>query len=205
MKQQPRIIFFGTPFFALKPFEALIKNFSVVAAVTNPDERAGGPAPTTPPPIKVFAEKYRIAILQPRKLPDIADTLRNFHADAFVVAAYGKIIPKEILDIPRYGSLNIHPSLLPRRRGASPVQYTLLNGDIETGVTVMLMDEKMDHGPILANAKFKIQNAKLTTPELSEILSNMGAELVTDTIPKWIHGEITPTPQNESGATYSTI
>ena len=99
MKQQPRIIFFGTPFFALKPFEALIKNFSVVAAVTNPDERAGRSQAITPPPIKVFAEKYRIAILQPRKLPDIADTLRNFHADAFVVAAYGKIIPKEILDL----------------------------------------------------------------------------------------------------------
>ena len=177
-----------------------------MAVVTNPDEPVGRKSVVTPPPVKVLAIKHDISVLQPQKF-DSAFTvgISDLKPDLFVVAAYGKIIPKEIIEMPKYGALNIHPSLLPRWRGASPVQYSILNGDTETGVTVMLMDEKMDHGPIVTNSKFEIRNSKLTTPELSEILSKMGMELIIETIPKWINGKIKPIPQDETKATYSKI
>ncbi|KKS37856.1 MAG: methionyl-tRNA formyltransferase [Candidatus Sungbacteria bacterium RIFCSPLOWO2_12_FULL_41_11] len=213
MKTLPRIIFFGNPDFSLYPLEALIGKFSVVAVITNPDEPIGREAIFTPPPVKSWIMKHEtlnrdahVQILQPNKLDsDFVFQITSLNPDLFVVAAYGKILPGEILDIPKYGALNIHPSLLPRWRGASPIQYTILNGDTETGVGVILMDEKMDHGPILENSKIKIQNAKLTTSELSQILSKMGAGLIVETIPKWINGEIKPIPQDETKATYSKI
>lgn len=201
-----KVLFWGTPEFAVRPLETLAENFNVVAVVSNPNEPIGRKRVLTSPPIKAAAEKHGISVLQPEKLDaGFKFQISSLNPDLFVVAAYGKIIPKEILDIPRFGSLNIHPSLLPRWRGASPIQYVILNGNAETGVTVMLMDEKMDHGPIITNAKYKIQNAKLTTPELAEILSNVGAELIVETIPKWIKGETQPVLQDESKATYCKI
>jgi len=124
-------------------------------------------------------------------------------ADLYIVAAYGKIIPKDILDKPGYGALNIHPSLLPRWRGPSPIQYTILNGDNETGVTIIKMDEMMDHGPIVAQQRLTI--SKPVYKELKEQLAKLGAELLLETLPKWIKGEITPIPQEDSQATYSKI
>lgn len=125
--------------------------------------------------------------------------------DLVIVASYGKIIPKKILEIPKYGCLNIHPSLLPKYRGPSPIQTTIFNGDKKTGVTIILMDEKIDHGPILAQQEWEIPNSKITYPELSQKLARLGVKLLIQTIPKWINGEIKPKPQNESKATYTKI
>src|SRR3989344_5728434 len=116
------------------------------------------------------------------------EEFKKMESDICIVAAYGKIIPKEYLEIPKYGFLNIHPSLLPKYRGPSPIQTAILNGEKETGVTIILMDEKADHGPILTNSKFKIQNSK-SYKELEKELAKLGAQLLVEILPKWINGE----------------
>ncbi len=125
------------------------------------------------------------------------------NADLFIVASYGKIIPKDLLNIPKYGAINVHPSLLPKYRGASPIQAAILNGDKEAGVTIMLMDEEMDHGPIVVNSKFKIQSSKLTYIELEQELADLGANLLIETIPDWVAGKIKPEEQNHDEAVYT--
>ena len=199
-----RIVFFGTPEFALPALEELIRSrYSVAAVITRPDERVGRKQILTPPPVKILASRYGIPVFQPESLnvERFADEIPE--ADLFVVAAYGKIIPKSILDMPRRGALNIHPSLLPRWRGPSPIQYAILAGDSDVGVTIMQMDEMMDHGPIVAQQQFAI--SKTTYPELHDALSKLGAELLMETLPGWIDGEITPIPQDDLQATYSKI
>ncbi len=227
-----KIIFWGTPEFALPSLEALIEaGCNIVAVVTNPDEPVGRKQILTPPPVKVFAEKHKprtfsepvdsrakrssekvrgkIPVFQPETLksnPFFAKEFSELQPDLCIVAAYGKIILREILEIPKLGFLNIHPSLLPRWRGPSPIQYTILKGDTETGVTIIKVDEQMDHGPIVAwrqleNYKLQITNYKTLHDELAKL----GAELLIETLPKWIRREITPVPQNDSQATYSKI
>lgn len=204
-----RIIFWGTPEFAIPPFKALLKGgYSVIAVVTNPDEPVGRKQILTHPPVKVVAQKYNLSILQPKILKANDFFLKEFRGLAphiCIVAAYGKIIPKEILEIPPLGFLNIHPSLLPRWRGPSPIQYTILNGDTEAGVTIIKMDELMDHGPIVAMSKVKFQVSDVSYKKLHDELAKLGGELLIDTLPKWIRGEITPVPQDDSKATYSKI
>ena len=136
--------------------------------------------------------------------------LKGQQVDLIVVACYGKILPKEMLTIPKYGALNIHPSLLPKYRGPAPVPNTILNGEKETGVSIILMDEREDHGPILASREFSISNfqfsnglGKPTAPELLQILWELGGDLAVETIPKWIGGEITPQEQDHSKATFT--
>ncbi|MCH8987164.1 methionyl-tRNA formyltransferase, partial [Patescibacteria group bacterium] len=129
--------------------------------------------------------------------------IKSRQMDLIVVGFYGEILPKETLELPRYGALNVHPSLLPKYRGATPVPTTILNGDTETGVTIMVMDEEVDHGPILAVEKFKIGDKKFTTPELRKILWEKGGDLLVETIPKWIEGKITPKEQQHDKATYT--
>jgi len=131
--------------------------------------------------------------------------IKELKPDLVIVASYGKIIPKEILEIPRYGCLNVHGSLLPKYRGPSPIQTAILNGDKETGITIILMDEKIDHGPVISNSKFQIPNSKITYPELSQKLAQLGVKLLIQTIPKWIRGEIETKPQDESKTTYTKI
>ena len=131
--------------------------------------------------------------------------VKKLKPDLIIIASYGKIIPKKVLEIPKYGCLNIHPSLLPKYRGPSPIQTTILNGNKETGVTIMLIDEKIDHGPILAQQKWEIPNSRITYPELSQKLAQLGVKLLIQTIPKWIKGEIKTKPQDESKATYTKI
>ena len=208
MEEAPgiRIIFWGTPEFTIPALEAHIENgYNVVAVVTNPDEPVGRKQVLTPPPVKLWAEKYGLPVFQPEKL-EIGNWKSEIpEAELYIVAAYGKIIPKEILDIPKYGALNIHPSLLPRWRGPSPIQFAILEGDTEIGVTIMAMDEKMDHGPIVAQRKAQIANRGIKYRELHDQLAKLGAELLVETLPKWLHGEIKPVPQNETLATYSKI
>lgn len=203
-----RIIFFGSGDFAIPILGKLIESkYKPIAVITQPDMPAGRKKNFTPPPIKSFVLKCDIKIYQPEKIKnkEIEKIIQNILPDLIIVADYGKVIPKNILDIPKFGALNIHPSLLPKYRGPSPIQYTILNNDRETGVTIILMDEKVDHGPIIKNAKFKIKNAKLTYSELLQNLANLGGNLLLETLPKWLSGEIKPMTQDEAQATYTKI
>ena len=199
-----QIAFFGTSEFAVPILEALAKSqWRPSLVITTPDAPAGRSKILRPPPVKSAAERLGIPVVQPAELSPIPPALSAELFDLFIVAAYGKILPPELLIIPKHGALNVHPSLLPHWRGPSPIQYTILNGDADTGVTIILMDEKVDHGPIIRNAKFKIQNSKLTTPELTEQLAKIGADLLLKAIPEWLGGTIELEPQNELQATYA--
>jgi len=207
---QLKIIFMGTPEFGAIILEGLIKaNFKPILVVTAPDKPVGRKqiitGELTPPPVKISAQKYNIPVLQPKELKAISYKLKAMKPELIIVAAYGQILPKEILEIPKYGCLNVHPSLLPRWRGASPIQYTILNGDKETGVTIILMTEKVDEGDVIAISKFQITNPKITYPELLKELAHRGTKLLCETIPEWVNNEIKPKPQNNLEATYTKI
>jgi len=201
-KKQNKILFFGTPEFAAIVLEMMIKSdFKPSAVITEPDKPAGRKQILTPSPVKQIALKYSLPIFQPEKLPEIANQLRLLNPDLFVVTAYGRILSSEILKIPLYGSLNIHPSLLPKYRGATPIQAAILNGDESTGISIILMDEKIDHGPILAQQELKI--SKITYPELSIKLAVLGTNLLIDILPKFLAGEIEPAAQNHKKASFT--
>jgi len=214
----PSIIFWGTPEFAAIILKELINNqFPPRAVVTSPDKAVGRKQILTPSPVKQLALEHNIPVLQPANLQTYQlINLQTFQPDLFIVAAYGLILPKEILDIPKFGSLNIHPSLLPKYRGASPIQAVILNGDQETGVTIILMDEKVDHGPIVQNKKLNIsprpfsgkagqENKKYNYLELSNELAKIGADLLIEILPRWLRNEIKPIPQDHSQATFTKI
>ncbi len=206
LKSIMKIIFMGTPEFGAIILDKLCQtSLKPILVITAPDKPVGRKQIITPPPVKVLAQKYNIQVAQPEKILNLKSLIFNLKPDLIVVAAYGQILPKEILEIPKYGCLNVHPSLLPKYRGSSPIQYTILNGDKKTGVTIMLMDEKMDHGPIITNCELRIANYKYTLKGLEKKLANLGANLLIETIPKWIQGKIKPKPQNELEATYTKI
>lgn len=209
-----RTILMGTPEFAATIFRTFhgtsyrtSHEFNIVAVITAPDKPIGRKQGLIPSPVKKFALENKIPVLQPENIkePLRIEKIKELKPDLIILTAYGQIIPKEVLDMPKYGALNIHPSLLPKYRGASPIQTTILNGDKETGVTILLMDEKMDHGDIIKNKKLKIKNKKLNYLELSKQLAGLGAELLIETIPQWVAGEIKPKPQDHSKATYTKI
>ena len=197
-----KIVFFGTPHFGALILEKLCQSeYKPVLVITALDKPVGRKQVITPPPVKVVAEKYKISFGEITAI----DNLKSLNPDLIIVAAYGKLLPKEILEIPKYGCLNVHPSLLPKYRGPSPIQYAILNGDQETGVTIILMDEKMDHGPILANSKIEIDDFEIDYPNLHNKLAQLGSDLLIETIPKWINGEIQPQTQDEAIATFTKI
>lgn len=202
----------GTPEFGVIILEELIKaNFKPVLVVTAPDKPVGRKQIITPPPVKISAKKYNIEVCQPDKIENCCVgtvsklKIKKLNPDLIIVAGFGQILSKEILEIPKYGCLNIHPSLLPKYRGSSPIQYTILNGDKETGVTIILMTEKIDQGDIIAISKFQITNPKITYLKLHNILAEKGANLLLEVLPKWIRGKIKSFPQDETKATYSKI
>ena len=200
-------VFFGTPDFAAVILEKLIEaDFIPQAVVCNPDRPVGRKKIVTPPPVKSFIlnhESRSIKVLQPEKLDSsFKSQISSFKSNFFIVAAYSKIIPKEILAIPKLGSIGVHPSLLPRLRGPTPIQTVILNGEKETGVTLYLMDEKIDHGKIISNLKFQISNLD-TYETLMKRLDQSAATLVVEIIPKLIKGEIRPVTQNETEATHT--
>ena len=200
-----KIVFMGTPEFGEIILEKLAEtNFKPILVITAPDKPVGRKQILTPPPVKNLAEKYKIPILQPEKIENCKLKIENLNPDLIIVAAYGQILPKEILDIPKRGSLNVHPSLLPKYRGASPIQYAILNGDKKTGVTIMLMDEKMDRGPILNQRALEIE-AEETSTTLHRKLANLGVSLLMETISKWMQGMIKPRLQDDAQATYTKI
>jgi len=190
----------------------------VIAVVTQPNKKIGREQKKIYTPVKKIALEYKIPVLQPGKIsdPNCIQEIKDLNPDLIVVAAYGQILPKEILEIPKYGCINIHASLLPKYRGASPIQAAILNGDKETGVTIMLMDEKMDHGKLVKSSrrrqsgygasatKFKVQK-DITFSELHDKLAKMGAELLVEILPEWFSGQIKPKAQDESKATYTKI
>lgn len=201
-------IFFGTPEFAAIILEKLIKAGHIPSAVVcNPDKPVGRKKIITAPETKVIAQKYNIPVLQPKNLeigPPAGGwrlKIGKIKPDFAIVAAYSQIVPKEILKIPRLGVIGVHPSLLPKYRGASPIQSAILNGDEITGTTLYLMDEKMDHGPILAKRELKLQttNYKLLSNELAKLSSDLLIEILPD-IEEKIKNAV---PQNESQATYT--
>jgi methionyl-tRNA formyltransferase len=211
MKKNVRIVFLGTPEFGVKPLEALIdSNYQIVGIITALDKPIGRKMILTPPPVKVLALKYNLPVYQPKDKNELLEILKKLRPDLAVVAAFGMIFTKEMLEIPKYGFLNIHASLLPRWRGASPIQSAILAGDEKTGVTIMLVTEKMDEGPMLASREFPISDfsakggsaAGGQFSKISEELSMIGAELLIETIPKWVSDEIKPQPQDHPKATY---
>ncbi|MBF0284646.1 MAG: methionyl-tRNA formyltransferase [Magnetococcales bacterium] len=200
-----RIVFMGTPEFAVPALSALITGPDrVVGVFTQPDKPAGRGMKLTPPPVKELAEKQGIPLFQPRRMrdPEALEMLRGLDADLAVVAAYGQILPKEILETPRFGCLNIHASLLPRWRGAAPIHRAVMAGDAVSGVTLMQMDEGLDTGAMLGTRERPLDDA-ITTGELHDCLSRLGAGLMREVIAELKEGRIQPRPQPAEGATYA--
>jgi methionyl-tRNA formyltransferase len=200
------IVFMGSPEFSIPILEKLHEHYPIKGVVTQPNKPAGRGKILTPPPIKTLADSLGITVIQPIKLrlPQFFEILSSWKPDLIVVTAYGQILKQNVLDLPKYGCINVHPSLLPRWRGASPIPFTLLAGDRITGVTIMKMDAGMDTGPILAQIEEKIlpeDNAQT----LHDRLSEKGADLLLDVLPRYVAGEINPVAQDDSKATYSRL
>jgi methionyl-tRNA formyltransferase len=224
---KPRFVFFGTPELVVTVLEELEKSgFLPDLIVTQEDKPQGRHLEMTPPPVKIWAEKKNIRVLQPKSLRDgeVANALKVMAPesgpassqggpassqgewDVFIVTAYGKILPKEILSIPNHGILNMHPSLLPRLRGASPIQGAIL-AEEKTGVSIMKLDEEMDHGPIIAQKEvlaWSDLNQLPYEPELENLLAKAGGALLAEVLPKWIAGGVAENPQDHSKATFTS-
>jgi methionyl-tRNA formyltransferase len=200
-------VFFGTPRFAAIVLEKLLDaGMPPAALVCNPDRPIGRKKIVTPPQTKqlVTARAPGVAVLQPEKLDTaFIKALSDIKPDLFVVAAYAKIIPKTVLDVSRLGTLGVHPSLLPKYRGSSPIQSAILGGERETGVTIYRIDEKMDHGPVLAEARTVMDSLTTAYPALEEMLAGLGGTLLAKAMPAFFAGASKPIPQDESLATYT--
>lgn len=196
-----RVVFFGTHTFAATILTGLLENSSISVAlvITQPDRPVGRKQEIQPLPVKLLALRHKLPVEQPRSLKHF--DLLNESFDLGITAQYGGLIPKKILQAPRYGILNVHTSLLPAYRGASPIQSAIMNGDTETGITIIHMDEGLDTGPILAQKKITIEPDD-TAPIVEQKLANLGTSLLLDTIPQFIHGKISPRPQDEARASY---
>jgi len=202
-----KIAFFGGEPLSVPVLNEL-KDFDIIPEliVCNPDRPSGRKMQLTPPPTKVWGEKNNIEIFQPETYKDkvVKNKLTEGEFDLFIVVAYGKILPKWLIDLPKHGTLNIHPSLLPSLRGPSPIRSAILEDIRETGVTIIKMDEEMDHGPILTQMKMEIdpKNWPVDGTELDTAMARMGGALLASVIPDWIEGKITPTEQDHDKATF---
>jgi len=199
-----RLVFMGSPQFAVLPLEHLLASkYQVAAVYTQPDRPAGRGRGLLASPVKRAAQARGLTVVQPAglKAAGVVEQLGGFEPDVIVVAAFGQILPRTVLALPRLGCINIHPSLLPRFRGASPVASAILAGDDFTGVSLMVMDEGLDTGPVLARAQLPVL-ARDTTGSLTAKLSWLGAQLLGEVLVGWSRGELTPQPQDESKATY---
>jgi methionyl-tRNA formyltransferase len=201
-----RLVFMGTPRFGQMILEALLGDYEIAAVVTQPDRRAGRGRKTMIPPVKDLALERSLPVLQPQSLRrgEVVRQLRDLAPTMIVVAAFGQILPPSLLSLPKHGSVNVHASLLPRHRGAAPIPAAILVGDRQTGVTIMLMDEGLDTGPILSQAAVDIMPED-TTASLTEKLGQLGGQLLLDTLPRWVAGDVTPMKQDESQATYARL
>jgi methionyl-tRNA formyltransferase len=207
MNQKLNFVYFGTPDFAVYALDELkSKGFLPSLVVTAPDIKVGRGNNFESPPVKKWANKNEIRTLQPEKIDQsFIDILREKNYDVFILVAYGKLLPNELLKIPKHGILNTHPSLLPRLRGASPVRSAILNNERNTGTTIIVLDEKMDHGPIVAQEKVEIREEDWPPilPKLEEILFKKGAEILVSILEDYVKGKIKLKTQDESQATLS--
>lgn len=204
IKKEPKIIFMGTPDFSVPILEALIKNYKVVAVVTQPDKKVGREGKIVFSPVKKKAIENNIVVIQPDDLKEQYNEIIELEPDMIVTCAYGKILPKVILDYPKYGCINVHASLLPKYRGGAPIHRAIMNGDKVTGITIMYMDIGMDSGDIISQKEIDIKNTD-TTEILHDELSKMGAQLLIDTMPLIFEGKNNRIKQEESLVTYAPI
>jgi len=210
IKTPLKILFMGTPEFAVAYLKSLIDSdfFEVVAVITQPDKPLGRKQIITPSPVKFEALKHNLTIIQPEKLknnPAVLFQLQKIEFDLIVVVAYGQIIPSDILALAKLGNINVHPSLLPQYRGASPIQNAILNNETTTGITIMLMDEKMDHGPILAQKKFILDGTETSESLHQKMSDKLSTDFLIETIQKFVDKKITAAIQNDDNATYCKL
>nr|WP_296074882.1 methionyl-tRNA formyltransferase [uncultured Ruminococcus sp.] len=200
------VVFMGTPDFAVPSLENIAKVHNVQAVFTQPDKPVGRKMVLTPPDVKVCAEKLGIPVYQPVKLKDSDsyEIIKDLNPDVIVVVAYGQILPENILNIPKYGCINVHGSLLPKYRGAAPIQWSVLNGDKVTGVTTMYMEKGLDTGDILETKEYEI-GINDTAGEVFDTLAEMGGKLILDTLEKAEKGELHPVKQDDSKSSYAKM
>jgi methionyl-tRNA formyltransferase len=198
-----KLIFMGTPEFSLPGLQKLINDdsFEIVGIFTQTDKPIGRKQILTPPPVKVLALKHKLQVFQPEKIKTEIENIKNLQPDLIVVIAYGKIIPQEILDIPVYGCINVHASLLPKYRGAACLNAPILNGDLETGITIMKMEAGLDTGPILRQSKMELTGTE-SLADVHDTLSNLGAAILPETLHDWVNKKIEPQIQDDSQASY---
>jgi len=198
----PRAVFFGSPAFAVPFLEAVAQSTEVVAVVSQPDRPAGRGRQLAEPAVKVAARHLGVPVLQPERVraPELEGTLRALGADVFVVVAYGRILPQALLDVPRRGSWNVHGSLLPKLRGAAPIQWAIIRGERVTGVSIMRMEAGLDTGPVAATREVPIGDED-TTATLALALSAAGAPVLVETLPAILDGAVTLAPQDDAAAT----
>ena len=196
----------GSPDFALPTLKALAEHYDVVGVVTQPDRASGRGRERKAPPVKTLALQLEIPVMQPEKLrlPEAMEQLRLWAPDLIVVAAFGQILKKDVLELPRFGCINVHASLLPRWRGAAPINAAILHGDEQTGVTIMQMDVGLDTGPMLSQRSIRLTRDD-TAGSVFEKLSTLGADLLLETLPDYLSGKLKPTPQPEEGVTYAPM
>ena len=201
-----RIVFMGSPDFAGTVLNKLAASYTICGVYTQPDRESGRGKNLTPPPVKVVAGELGIPVFQPARLrnPDSFAELEALQPDVIIVAAYGQILRQNVLDLPRFGCVNVHASYLPRWRGAAPIQAAILAGDTHTGITIMKMDAGIDTGPILAQERISIDQ-KETALKLDEKLAYVGSALLIKTLPDYLSGKISPQPQVEEGSSYAAM
>jgi methionyl-tRNA formyltransferase len=201
-----RVVFMGSPDFALPTLKALTERYDVVGVVTQPDRASGRGRELKAPPVKRLALELGLPVMQPEKLrlPEAMEQLHAWAPELIVVAAFGQILKKDVLELPRYGCINVHASLLPRWRGAAPINAAILHGDDETGVTIMQMDVGLDTGPMLSQRSIPLTRED-TAGSVFDRLSTLGADLLLETLPEYLSGKLTPIPQPEEGVTYAPM
>jgi methionyl-tRNA formyltransferase len=207
MTAKPRTAFMGTPEFAVPCLQALVDaGYPIVGVYTQPDKPVGRKQVLTPPPVKVRAQDLGLPVYQPTKMRDgaVAAQMKELGVELIVVVAYGRILPAAILDVPAYKPLNVHGSLLPKYRGAAPIQWAIADQEAETGVTIMIMEEGLDTGPMLRKGSLPI-GPEDTSETLFPKMSKLGADLLIETLPDWIAGKITPEVQDDSQHTLAPI
>ena len=197
-----KIVYMGTPEFSVGPLRELVNNYDVEMVVTQPDKEVGRKRILTPSKVKEFAIEKGIKVFQPRRIREDFKEIINIKPDLIVTCAYGQIIPKELIDLPKYGCINIHASLLPEYRGGAPIHHAVIDGKDKTGITIMYMNEKMDEGDILFQKEIDILKEDNTSSMFNK-LSVLGSEMIKEFIPKLISGEITPIKQDNNKATYA--
>ena len=197
-----KIVYMGTPEFSVGPLKEIIKDYDVEMVVTQPDKEVGRKKILTPSKVKEFALEKGIKVFQPTKIREDYKEILDIKPDLIVTCAYGQIIPKELIDLPKYGCINIHASLLPEYRGGAPIHHAVIDGKDKTGITIMYMNEKMDEGDILYQREIDILDTDNTSSMFNK-LSVLGSEMIREFIPRLINGEITPIKQDNSKATYA--